>query len=113
MRVERVPYATAEHRGSIESEPWSAETIADVTDEQDAQESRQRRPQSGSPMMNTECVVGSGGDPVLQRRLFEVLDAIQSRGHPVPGYGHLAGDLGVAAFVGMHQPAVVETGKPE
>ena len=43
--------------------------------------------------------------PVLQRRLLEVLEAVEPRRHPVAADRHLARDLGVAAFVGMLQLA--------
>ena len=65
------------------------------------------------PFVLAEQLEGGGGRPVLQRRLLEVLDAVQARRQPVAGGDHLARDFGVAALVGFDQLAIVETAEPD
>ena len=91
----------------------TAEAKADVADEQHADESGQRGPQTRCPLMNAERLVRSGGQPVLQCRLLEVLDAVQARRKPVAAGHHFARYFRIAAFVGMDQSAIVEIGEPD
>ena len=43
--------------------------------------------------------IGGGRQPVLDRRLLEVLEVVQARRHPVAGRRHLARNLGVTSLV--------------
>src|SRR5260370_1186558 len=43
----------------------------------------------------------TGAEKEVERRLLEVLDAVERRRDEVAGAGHLARDLGVAAVVGL------------
>ena len=102
------PDAAAERSGAVHAQRGTADAKADVTDEQDAETSRQRGPCPGGPVAHAEHVVGCGRDPVLERGLFEVLDAVQPWRDPVAGYRHFARDLRVATFVGVHQAAELD-----
>ena len=68
--------------------------------------------QPRGPFVHAERVEGRGAEPVLQRRLLEVLEAVQARREPVAADGHLARDLGVAPLVGVLQVARVERREP-
>ena len=81
--------------------------------DQHAGEAGQRGPQSRRPLARAERHVGGRGGPVLQRRLLEVLQAVQAWGQPVAGRDHLARDLGIAAFVRLDQFAVAESAEPD
>src|SRR4051812_16222403 len=63
--------------------------------------------------MDAESVVGCGRDPVLEGRLLEILDAVETRRQPIAGGHHFTRNLGVAAFVGVDQPAVLEIREPD
>src|SRR5207244_12660118 len=55
---------------------------------------------------SSDLLEGRGARPVLQRRLLEILDAVQPRRDPVAARGHLARDLRVAALVGIGERAL-------
>jgi len=50
--------------------------------------------------------------PVSQRRLLEVLDAVEARRDEIAALRHLARDLGIAPFVRLDELAVVECAEP-
>src|SRR5438105_15533788 len=64
-------------------------------------------------MVHAERLIASGGEPVLQRGLLEILDTVEPRRHPVAGRRHLARNLGIAAFIGVDQSPVIEIRKPD
>ena len=105
--------ASAERRRAVQAQPGTAEAKSDVADEQHAGESGERGPETRRPLMNAERLVRGGGQPVLQCRLLEVLDAVQARRQPVAAGHHFARYFRIAAFVGMDQSAVVEIGEPD
>ncbi len=51
--------------------------------------------QVGGEHVLAEDPVGDGIEPVGQRRLFEVADAIELHGYPVAAFVHVLGDLGM------------------
>ncbi|OMP13433.1 hypothetical protein COLO4_01699 [Corchorus olitorius] len=75
---------------------------------QDAAQAEQHRPQACPPGVDAECLERGGGRPVLQRRLFEIFEIVQTRRHPVAGGHHLARDLRIAAFIGPEQGGALE-----
>ena len=112
VREPRVPDAAREHErredaGVAPRQPRGGEAHRD-----DRQEPRERRRQPRRPLVHAERVEGRGAQPVLERRLFEVLEVVQARRHPVAADRHLARDLGVPAFVRVLQPAHVERPEP-
>ena len=111
--VQNPPDAAAERRGAVHAQRRAADAKADVTDEQHAETSRQRGPCPGGPVVYAERVVGCRGDPVLERGLFEVLDAVQPRRDPISRHRHFARDLRVATFVGVHEAAELDVAEPD
>src|SRR5439155_25589063 len=69
-------------------------------------------PQPRAPLREAECLVRHGRRPVLQRRLLEVLQAVEMRRDPVTAREHLARDLGVAALVGIEERADLQGREP-
>ena len=63
--------------------------------------------------MLAEDLVGGCGRPVLKRRLFKVLDAVQSGRDPVAGDRHFPGNLGVTPFVWPVELVIVEIAEPD
>ena len=52
-----------------------------------------------------------GGGPIVERRLLEPGLAVEARGDEVAGFGHVAGDPGVARFVWADQADGAEMGE--
>ena len=77
-----------------------------------ARERQPHAPQPRAPLLEAECPVRRGRRPVLQRRLFEVLQAIEPWSDPVTAREHLARDLGVTALVGIEERAHLEGREP-
>ena len=86
----------------------SAAVCAFCLAQSDATDARARR-----HWMLAEHGVGGRRGPVLQRGLFEIFEAVQTRRDPVAARHHLARDLGVAPLVGVDQFAVFEIGEPD
>ena len=112
MGVEDIPRATTEYRCAVQPQQRAAKAKAHVADEKNAQESRQCGPQARRPMMNAEDRIGGSGDPVLERRLLEILDPVEPRRDPVAAGRHLARNFRVSAFVRVHQTTILEIGEP-
>src|SRR6266850_3378354 len=96
-----VERAAGEHCGCIQSRRRAEQAAASGEHQEKAGEPGQRRPHSGGPILDFKYLEERGGGPVLQRRLLEVLEAVQARRDPVAARHHLARDLGVAALVGL------------
>src|SRR5205814_6708056 len=86
--------------------------VAEADDEQDAGESGERRPKPRSPVVHAEQLEETRGGPVLQRRLLEVLEAVEARRDPVAGGDHLARNLRVARFVRLVERAQPQRAEP-
>ena len=112
-RVLDRPDHAGEHRGGIRAGSSIAEQPGPERGHQDESgETGERGPQARDPVAQPEDLERGRGGPVLQRRLLEVLQAVQARRQPVAARHHLARDLGVAAFVGVEQIALPEVGEP-
>jgi len=62
-------------------------------------------------MVFTEKFEENRAAPVEEWRLFEPGLAVEARSDPIAGFGHVAGDPGVARFVGADEADDVEVGK--
>ena len=103
--------ARAEHQRGVEAGALAEYLGAGIAGQGDAADAAQAGPQARLPVAQPEHGERQRVHPGLQRRLFEVLDAVQARGDPVAAGEHLARHLGVAAFVGRHQRAHAEQGQ--
>ena len=63
---------------------------------------------SRGPVVHAKDRIRDRDHPVLQRGLFEILDAIQMRGYPIARHQHVACDL---RLCGIH--VIHESGRPE
>ena len=70
--------------------------------EQGQQQDCQGQRKVGGEGVEAEEAKAGGGDPVGQRRFFEVAHSVDAQGDPVSGEDHLAGGIGVGA-VGVVQ----------
>jgi hypothetical protein len=81
--------------------------------EHQAEQPETGRPQPGNPRLGAEDAVSDGCRPILQRRLFEIRNAIEVRSHPVAGREHLACNLRVPRLVGLGQGAKTNIAEPD
>ncbi len=58
---------------------------------------------SRGPVVDAEDAVRNRDHPVIERRLFEIGDAVEPRGDPVSGKQHVAGSLGLNRIDIVHQ----------
>src|SRR5262249_51757054 len=84
----------------------AAETQRREAYEEDSEKAAKHRIEPGRDLGFAEGLEGGGARPVLERRLLEVLGAVEARRHPVARGGHLARDLRVAALVGVGERAI-------
>ena len=70
------------------------------------------RNQSRTEFALPQNLEGGGCQPVVQRRLFEILQAIQARRHKVVADRHFAADLGITSFVRGEQRPKPQTPEP-
>src|SRR6266850_1675155 len=96
-----VERATGEHRGGVDPRGRAEKTPSCKKHHENSRKAGERSPQPCRPVRDFEQREERGGGPVLQRRLLEVLEAVQARRDPVAARHHLARDLGVAALVGV------------
>ncbi len=94
------------------AERGAAQGHAGRADRDDRQQARDRRPEPRRPFVHAERAEGGGRHPVLERRLLEILEAVQARRHPVAAKRHFARDLTVAAFVRVKQAVAAEVREP-
>jgi hypothetical protein len=109
----RVPERRGEHERRIRAEGDATQRVAGRAERHYARNPASAGPQPRRPFVHAEDPIGGGRQPVLKRRLLEVLEAVEARRHPVAGGRHLAGDLGIATLVGMHEAPRIEGGEPE
>src|SRR6202158_75440 len=98
MGIQDIPRATTEYRGAVQPQQRAAKAEAHVADEQNTQESRRCGPQARRPVMNAKDRIGGSGDPVLQRRLLEILDPVEPRRYPGAAGCHPARQLRVSGL---------------
>jgi hypothetical protein len=112
MAVAQPPDTTAQHAGRVQRDAWPQHGASGPPQGQHGKGAGQAWPESRREIADAEYRERRRGSPVLQRRFFEVEDAVQARRDPVAAGQHLAGDLGVAAFVGMDQVAIAQRAEP-
>ena len=79
-----------------------------------AQQAPQQRRQPRRPLVIAEHGQRGGGDPVEQRRLVEIGQAVQRGREPMARTQHFPGDADIAAFVGQGQrPQPQRAGEPD
>src|SRR5262249_32411860 len=81
-------------------------------DHRQAQEPKADRPYPRGPFAEAKRRIGRRSRPVLQRRLPEGPETIETGCHPVAGDGHLPWNLGVTALVRVDQRAHRASRKP-
>ncbi len=113
MPDDEVERRTGQHQPRQQSHPPIEQPRARKGRYQDAQKARQPRPQFRHPRLHAEGCVAERRDPVLQRRLLEIHDTVETRRHPVAGNQHLARNFGVPRFVGLRQNGIAEGDEPE
>ena len=67
----------------------------------------------GGEGVEAEDFEADGDEPVGERSLFEVTDAVDVEGHPVSGEGHVAGGAGVGGVGVVEQRRGEERGEEE
>lgn len=84
-----------QHDAAAERTPRrQPESPGEQIDDQPAAERRQRRRQLRRPVVYAETRIGSGGAPVIERRILEKRLPVQPRNQIIPLEIHLGGDAG-------------------
>ena len=99
----------ARHQSLVRAPPSPPEDCRD--DHED--EAGQRGPQPRRPLVGREDPEGERREPVLERRLLEVLEPVEARRDVVAAREHFARDLGVARFVRPEERACLERAEPQ
>ena len=81
--------------------------------DRDREQSAHRPPESRLPGTDAKHLKGKRTHPEMERRFFEVLEAVVADRDPVAGGCHFAGDLSIATLIGGHEFAQVERSQPE
>src|SRR2546422_7586854 len=101
MGVDEAIEAARQRERRIGADRGSGNSPSCVTDGERGEPSGKRRYEARGAFAYAERVEASRGEPVLQGRLFEILEPVEARRHPVVRDRHFASDLGIASFVGM------------
>src|SRR3712207_2160840 len=81
--------------------------------QRDTQKRERQRPGPCRPFALAKHREQCGRGPVLQRRLLEVFEPVETRGDPVAARCHFTRNLCVAAFIGLRQWVQPRRGEPK
>ncbi len=112
VREAGVPNGSRQHQCGVGAGVGARQSCRGEPHRDDRQQPGHRRGQPRRPFVDAKGVERRRAQPILKRRLLEILEVVEPWRDPVAAHRHLARDLGVAAFVRMLQLADIERREP-